>query len=169
MQRSSKRSKKKSVESTRFLKNEFSKNHCPSHEELEVIQQTLLDKTGEFVDSKILRDHFQEKRYREKKKQERYLLAKNNREEKSKRNKSDRELILLKAAWKQTEGVCPLQSSGLVRTILDKTTLTYSEIAQWYGQQRHILKHKPHDSLNVSLQSSSTDSEALGTGKGYYK
>jgi hypothetical protein len=156
VERKLKPSKKKSVETTRFLKCEFNKNPNPGEEELSVIQEKLFRETQEFVDLKKLRDHFQEKRYRERKKLQNKLNPIQKQQPRERREKSDHELTLLRQAWIQCGHVCPSQNSDIVKTILAKTLLTYNDVSQWFGQQRHILKSRHHESGKLHLDGTST-------------
>ena len=136
-----KKSKKKGIAATRLLRQLYKTCPNPTIDEMSNVQRQILDSSGELVELNAIRIHFQEMRYRHSRQNGKPVAR-------QKRTKSSDDIHLLQRLFHDTFGVVPRADCPLLCHVLQCTTLTREEIAQWYGQERSKLKKK-HRYLNV--------------------
>lgn len=128
-----KRTRKKGVLTTRLLRHFYEEDPNPdSFRKLEICKE-IERKCNETLSVKDVTTHFSDKMYRESKKN----VAKS-----ASREKSERELFMLKNLWSKSNGKMLGRSDENIIGILKQTSLTYDEISQWIGQQRYKMKRK---------------------------
>ena len=130
-----KRSRKKSVEATRLLRELYAEDPNPCPAKLEAWCDLVRERCPDRLDARDLAVHFSEKRTRERAKRAKREAG---RQPKTKTPLEQQQLAI---AWRQTCGACPARSSRVVHELTSSTSLTYEDIAQWYGQRRFKMKH----------------------------
>jgi hypothetical protein len=134
-----KRTRKKSVLTTRLLRHFYAEDPHPDLARKREICKEIETQCNESLSVKDVTTHFNDKMYRE---------AKKNVAKSASRDKSERELFLLKNLWKKSDGKMLGRSHHCIIEILKKTALTYDEISQWIGQQRYKIKRKKKDDIS---------------------
>ena len=142
-----KRTLKKPVQVTRFLRECFSENSDPTEVDLVRLQHKILNEFEISIDTRDLRNHFSDKRYRE----TRRTSANSKR---APNKKSFEDLCTLRRYWSLRPNCVPKSGSEEMHAILRSTSLSESEIVQWFGQQRYKQKQQKKN-LSAAVHESS--------------
>jgi hypothetical protein len=144
-----KRTLKKPVQVTRFLREYYSENSEPTEMDLVALQHKILNEFGVSLDTRDLRNHFSDKRYRE----TRRTSAKSKR---APNKKSFEDLCTLRRYWSLRPDYVPKSGSEEMHAILRSTSLSESEIVQWFGQQRYKKKQEKQNLPAVTYEFSNS-------------
>lgn len=123
-------SRKKSKAVQRFLRDRFQRCVCaPDEDETREARRAMLEATGEDYPEKDIREHVHNMLYRR-------------RQNRTKVRRTEEEEDKLECMWRQSHGICPPKNSDLMQQLLSTTSISHSDVSQWYGQRRRL--HKAH-------------------------